>query len=142
MRLTDNKTFLAVLALSVSGMLAISCVKDKVEPTVPVDPMNPADTTGQDTTDTNSMAQPISYSAVIEPLMNINCATSFCHDDGTGADGKKLTNHARVSSFADEILLSIQHDPASSAMPQGASKLPDSSITHFDTWIKEGKLNN
>lgn len=106
-----------------------SCTKDKV-------PAKIVDTIVDPCLDT------VSYAAVIQPLMDANCVS--CHDATSASGGYDLSTYANVSANADVIFHTIkQDDPANyAAMPQGADKLADSSIQHFECWISQGKLNN
>lgn len=118
------RTFLITLFIS---LLAVSCRRDKVD----IEPIDPSDCT-----------ETISYSQDIQPMLDINCSTSGCHNSNTGAAGYILETHAQVEEHAQIILSVIRHESGFSAMPQGSPKLNDSIIKQFKCWIDQGKLFN
>jgi len=85
----------------------------------------------------------VSYSEKIQPLIDMNCSTSGCHDQTGQQGGVNLTSYEGVRDNADKILSVIQLDQGNSGlMPLGGPKLADSSIRHFNCWSNHGKLNN
>lgn len=105
---------------SLTGLILLACTKDKTE--VPACP------------------DVISYQQDVAPIMEVNCTTSGCHDV-SAAGGYDLTTYSSVATAADQISTAINH-LGGSPMPQGADKLPDSTIQKFDCWVSQGKLDN
>jgi len=83
----------------------------------------------------------ISYSMQIQPLLDINCSTSGCHDAASGASGYVLETHSQVSSASSIVFNAMSHSGAS-PMPLGGDKLADSLIKQFECWIEQGTQNN
>ena len=110
-------------SLVVLGVLLLSCKKDMA-----TSPM---------------CVELVSYSEKIQPLIELNCSTSDCHDAWTAEGGVNLTSYAEVVDNADKILYVIQLDEGNSGlMPFEGPKLADSSIRHFKCWSSQGRLNN
>ncbi len=85
----------------------------------------------------------ISYSAKIQPLMDLNCSTSGCHDANTAQSGVDLSNYAGVNANATGVLTVIQLEEGNPGlMPLGGPRLADSLIQQFSCWIEQGKLDN
>ena len=85
----------------------------------------------------------VSYSAKIQPLIEMNCSTTGCHDATGQQGGVNLVSYAGVRDNANNILSVIQLDEGNSGlMPFGGPKLADSLIQHFNCWVNQGKLNN
>lgn len=112
--------FLALVTVS-------SCNKDKTEIEVIV---------AEDCPDT------ISFSGIVEPLIQSNCSTSGCHDAGSASAGYNLEGHGNISTNANAILNAINHEAGVVAMPYFQAKLSDTLIEQFDCWISQGTLNN
>jgi len=109
----------------IAGFVSLaSCSKDVTPEPIPV---NCADT--------------ISYSLQVQPLLDINCSTSGCHDATSGGGGYILTTHAEVSSASSAIYDAMNHS-AGVPMPLGADKLADSLVKQFECWIEQGTQNN
>jgi hypothetical protein len=128
-----NTFFLGTLVLALGLLFIVSCTKDKVMPKDNIGPVDPVEV--GDCPDT------ISYQQSIEPLININCSVSGCHNS-SGAGGYILTSHNQVSANANVIFGAIMHNPGTANMPQGAAQLADSSIMQFECWMNQGKANN
>lgn len=116
-----------IVGLLLTLLLITSCRRDKVL----VESIDPAD-----------CIETVSYTQDIQPMLDINCSTSGCHNSNTGAAGYVLETHAQVEEHAQIILSVIRHQSGFSAMPQGAPKLNDSIIKQFKCWIDQGKLFN
>jgi len=114
--------FIALVAFS--PLFFYSCKKDKAPEPVPFD--------CEDT---------ISYSAIIEPLINQSCATSGCHNN-SGAGGYIFGSYAAVEENKATILKSIRHESGVTPMPIGAAKLTPEQIQSFNCWIEQGALDN
>ncbi|MBL4862044.1 MAG: hypothetical protein JKY09_03380 [Crocinitomicaceae bacterium] len=83
----------------------------------------------------------ISFTTQIEPLMDLNCSTSGCHDASASAGGYNLTGHLDISTQANIILSAIKHETPN-LMPLGSPQIADSLIAQFETWINQGLLDN
>lgn len=84
----------------------------------------------------------ISFSEKVQPMIELNCSTSGCHDVAAQG-GVNLVSYIGVEANADKILNVIQlEDGNSDLMPIGGPRLPDSTIQQFNCWIQQGKLNN
>ena len=112
------KQFLVIFSIS---MLAMSCKKDKAS--------------------AFSCTDEISFSQQVEPLINMNCSTSGCHDV-TAEGGYEFKDHATISAAADRIIAAIEHQSGTVPMPLGDDKLPDSLIRLVVCWSSAGKLDN
>lgn len=102
-------------------MLMVSCKKDKAS--------------------AFSCTDEISFSQQVEPLINMNCSTSGCHD-ATAEGGYEFKDHATISAAADRIVSAIQHLSGTTPMPLGTDKLSDSAIRIVVCWNSAGKLDN
>ena len=121
-----NYSFIVGLALAALTLgTSTSCNKDKV-PTF----------TSSNCPDT------IFYSAIVQPMIQQNCATSGCHSASSAAAGYNLEGHSNVSANATDILNVIRHEGSGTPMPLGQPKLSDAIIQQFECWIDQGKLNN
>lgn len=115
-----------VLSLFAALLVIIACTKDKTLVPEPIDSECP---------------NVISFANDVKPIIDINCATSGCHD-ASGAGGYDLSTYSSVAANGEVILNVINHDTGFSPMPQGAEKLPDSVILKVKCWVKQGKLDN
>lgn len=88
-----------------------------------------------------SCTDEISFSQQVEPLINMNCSTSGCHD-ATAEGGYEFKDHATISAAADKIVSAINHEAGTTPMPIGADKLADSAIRIVVCWSSAGKLDN
>jgi len=113
--------------LSVAAITAISipsCTKDKAPEIVTTD-----------ITDT------ISFNEKISPLIDLNCATSGCHDAGTATSGYDLSTYEGIRDNAN-MMLNAMRGQGAVQMPYNLPPLADSSIAQFEAWIVQGKQNN
>ncbi len=83
----------------------------------------------------------VSFVGKIQPMIELNCATSGCHDTGS-AGGYNLIGHGNISANANQILNVIRHESGVSPMPKNLPKLNDTLIEQFNCWMVQGKLNN
>lgn len=88
-----------------------------------------------------SCTDEVSFSQQVEPLINMNCSVSGCHD-ATAEGGYEFKDHATISAAADAIIAAINHESGVTPMPLGSDKLPDSSIQLVVCWSSAGKLDN
>ena len=95
----------------------------------------------------------VSFSQNLQPVLEIKCASSGCHDDGTRAGGLSLTTWANTTADPSvvfpgkpensKLVWAIQRQPAVSPMPpDGYAPLTAAQIKGIITWIKEGAKNN
>ncbi len=112
------------LMLFLVDMTISACTKDKVQP-APVD---------------NTCADTISFANDILPIMENNCTS--CHNASNASGGYDLSNYAGVTQNTGKVYGSILQDGSASSMPQGGSKIADSSIQKINCWINQGAKNN
>ncbi len=84
----------------------------------------------------------VSYSSDVLPIIETNCYT--CHQDAAICGGINLEGYANLVVRVEDgsLLGSIRHEDGWSAMPQGASKLPDNLIDRISSWIDQDYPNN
>ncbi len=89
----------------------------------------------------------VSYHLQVQPMFNLNCTYSGCHDDAS-TNGLKLTSYANANMDAG---LWVPYDPDHSKLVQVLEhKLPhtyalDTLTNHVRgvrQWVKEGAKNN
>jgi hypothetical protein len=73
-------------------------------------------------------------------IMNTSCATSGCHNIGTGASGIVLNNYSNTKSAFEshDFLCAINHGDGCSNMPKNSPKLHDTLIEKITCWAKSG----
>ena len=95
----------------------------------------------------------VSYNQHIQPVFNVKCATSGCHDDGTRAGDYSLTNWANANTpgivnegnVETSILVWKITGLNGDFMPPINSVIPPLTRNQVDgikTWIREGAKNN
>ncbi|MBU2445837.1 MAG: hypothetical protein KJ666_09760 [Bacteroidetes bacterium] len=94
----------------------------------------------------------VSFAQHIQPVFNIKCATSGCHDDASKQGGLSLTTWLNTtSSFtivfpgnpdASKLVLAIEGRTTNPMPPPGRWPLIKNQITSIRTWVKEGAKNN
>lgn len=94
----------------------------------------------------------ISYNKHIQPIFNVRCATSGCHDDQTKAAGLSLTNYQNTTSSyifvnpgnpdASLLVLSVEGKSTYPMPPPGRPPLTQKQIKAIRTWVAEGAKNN
>jgi len=95
----------------------------------------------------------VSYSANIQPVLNIKCANSGCHDDATRAASISLTTWAYTTLDPNvvfpgkpensRLVWAIEGRSGVKPMPPiGYATLTINQITGIKTWIAEGAKNN
>jgi cytochrome c553 len=124
---TKLKSFLVLLLLS-SAMALQSCYKDNEEDLYPE----------PDECNTDN----VSFSQTIMPVITNNCVS--CHSGSAPSGGVGLSDYAEVVASIDggRFLGAIRHESGFSAMPQGAAKLSDCTISQIEAWVEQGKKNN
>ena len=97
----------------------------------------------------------VSYSRYIQPIFNLKCTNSGCHDDETRAGELSLTNYANVTAnpaivFPGEpensiLVWAIEGKGGQKIMPPitaPVAPLTKNEIQGIITWIKEGAKAN
>ncbi len=95
----------------------------------------------------------VSYAEHIQPVFNIKCATSSCHDDASRQGGLSLTNWASATSNPlfifpyepdnSKLIWAIEFQSGATVMPPlGRAALSDKERTGIRTWVAEGAKNN
>ncbi len=94
----------------------------------------------------------ISYNKHIQPVFNVRCATSGCHDDQTKSAGLSLTSYQNTTSSyvfvypgnpdASLLVLSIEGKSTYPMPPPGRLPLTQKQIKAIRTWVAEGAKNN
>ena len=95
----------------------------------------------------------VSYNQYIQPVFNVKCATSGCHDDGTRAGEYSLTNWANANmpgivnagNVETSILVWKITGLNGDLMPPINSvvrPLTRNEVDGIKTWIREGAENN
>jgi hypothetical protein len=94
----------------------------------------------------------VSYSQHIQPVFNVKCNNSGCHNSIDGAGGLILSDW--INTTADYLIVTpgkpnssilvkaIQGQSANPMPPLGYSTLTTNQIEGIFTWIEEGALNN
>jgi len=90
----------------------------------------------------------VSYSASVQPMFNLGCTFSGCHDDNSVAGGLSLTSYFHANADPGNI---VRYNPNQSKLYEVmAGKLPHTGpldtlknhITGIYDWILEGAPNN
>ncbi|MDP3149380.1 MAG: c-type cytochrome domain-containing protein [Ignavibacteria bacterium] len=108
--------------------------------------------TNQQVDDAIIPASGVSFGKHIQPIFNVKCNSSQCHNDETKAGGLSLTSwtnafNAGVINESDtttsRLVWAIKGQSGSSSMPPfGYPGLTQNQINGIITWIKEGAKNN
>lgn len=121
-----------------SGILAfafvLGCTDKKADQ---VTPSSPPSTGGCDTTN-------VTFSAVIKPIVQANCALSGCHTNASRAGGYSYESYAGLMEVVNNgrLLGAIRHESGYVPMPQNAPKLSDCDIEKIAHWVTIGAPNN
>ena len=121
-----NKILLLTFSIASILLLNTSCTKEKTPEPIPEVCVN----------DT------ILFSTRVQPIIDMSCATSGCHDAGGSSGGYVFENHTQISSNIDIILKTINHDPSVVPMPYFQEKLPQDTIDVINCWNVQGALDN
>ena len=84
---------------------------------------------------------PISFMDDVKPIIDLNCATSGCHDANTSTP-YAFTQYSTIAANANLILSVIRHEAGVTPMPLGGNQLADSLIQKINCWVIQGKLDN
>jgi len=94
----------------------------------------------------------VSFGEHIQPVFQIKCNNTNCHNSRDRAGGLSLDNHAETTSNFlvvmpgipdnSKLIWSIEGRSTSPMPPVGWPPLTKNQITGIRTWIKEGAKNN
>lgn len=98
-------------------------------------------------------SQGVSFALHIQPVLDLKCNYSGCHDDGTRAGGLSFTSYINTTS---DLSLVLPGEPQNSRLvwsiegisgglpmpPTGYPPMTKNQILGVRTWIKEGAKNN
>lgn len=94
----------------------------------------------------------VSFKNDIQPVFDLKCNYSGCHDDGSRAGGLSLTSWANTTSSMDivfpgepqnsRLIQSIKAGAVYPMPPDGYPPLTTNQIDGITTWVKEGAKNN
>lgn len=112
--------------------LLAACYKDNREDMYGIGPGSTCDTSN------------VTYSAVVQPVLQSKCATSGCHNAASHSAGVDLSSYAGAKIIADKgsLLQVIRHESGLPPMPQGGAKLDDCTIAQIQKWVNDGAPNN
>ncbi|HXH18198.1 MAG TPA: hypothetical protein VNJ07_03855 [Chitinophagales bacterium] len=87
----------------------------------------------------------VSYQSDVVPVLEANCYR--CHGESVYpflGNGNRLEGYSFLKVYVNDgrLRCAINHTPCAQPMPQGAPKLPDSTIAVIDTWICQGAADN
>lgn len=112
------------------------------------------DTINQQDIDSREIpSQGVSYTLHIQPVLDLKCNYSGCHDDGSRAGGLSFTTYINTTS---DLSLVLPGEPQNSRLvwsiegisgglpmpPIGYPPMTKNQILGVRTWIKEGAKNN
>ena len=94
----------------------------------------------------------VSFSEHIQPILNLNCISSGCHNDQDRAGSLSLTNWANTTAsyiivapgYPDnsQLVLAVEGKTSFPMPPTGYQPLTSEQIAGIRTWVKEGAKNN
>lgn len=93
----------------------------------------------------------VSYGEYIQPIFNVKCMSSGCHDDGSMAGGYSLTTWSNavtpgiVDPFSVEtsrMVWRIEGQGFPLMPPPSRGYLTSNQVEGIKTWIREGAENN
>lgn len=94
----------------------------------------------------------VSFGEYIQPVFQIKCNTTNCHNSQDRAGGLSLDNHAETTSNVlvvfpgmpdnSKLVWAIEGRTTKPMPPVGWPPLTKNQITGIRTWIKEGAKNN
>lgn len=84
----------------------------------------------------------VTYSKVVNPIIQSKCAIAGCHVKGSssGYDYTTIGDLQKVAK-SGQLLKAINHT-GSIQMPKDAPKLDDCTIAKITIWVREGALEN
>ncbi len=82
----------------------------------------------------------VTWTKVVQPIINEHCAYVGCHGGGTSSGGHDLTNYAGVLEIASSgaMLGAIEHNGNYTPMPYQGSQLPQCLIDQIRIWVNNG----
>lgn len=121
-----------------SGFLVLVCVYGCTDKKADqVTPSPPSSSGGCDTTN-------VTFSAVISPIVQANCALSGCHTNASRAGGYSYESYTGLMEVVNNgrLLGAIRHESGYVPMPQNAAKLSECDIEKIAHWVNMGAPNN
>lgn len=84
----------------------------------------------------------VTYTKVIQPIVQTNCVKSGCHL-GVAPTGYDFSTYAALATVANngKLVKAIEHT-GNIPMPQNAAKLDNCTISKIKIWVANGALNN
>jgi uncharacterized membrane protein len=108
--------------------------------------------TGEDVDKRTIPSSNVSYNKDIQPVFDLKCNTSKCHDDGSRAGGLSFTSYQNTTSdptvvvkgYPDNsrLVWVIQPGASNPMPPVNYPPLTQNQVTGITTWIKEGAKPN
>jgi len=86
----------------------------------------------------------ITYTNTIKSIIDANCATSGCHNEGAMSPSFEMHDYATLVTAVGfgNILDAINHDTTNNVIPMpyppGSAKIDQSDIDDITTWINNG----
>lgn len=126
-----KKVSVIVLLLANILLATFACVKESSNP----DWVAEADCSGIDAANNT-------YSKSIKAILDVQCATSGCHDAITSESGVNLSSYAGAKTgFESQNCLCTMHQGnGCNPMPKGGVKLNNATLQKIDCWVKNGYL--
>ena len=96
----------------------------------------------------------VSYSIHIQPISNVKCAISGCHDDATMASGYSLTSYTNMFRIPQVLagdpdnstlvmrITGMGGFPPMPPIDAPVTPLTEREVNGIKTWIREGAKNN
>jgi hypothetical protein len=84
----------------------------------------------------------VSFATQVAPVIKSNCFS--CHNNSFRLGNVSLDGYDNISRVASsgKLIKVISHEPGSPAMPQGAAKLDDCTISTIKKWVDNGNPQN
>jgi len=124
-----KKLLLATVIFTAIAFVGSGCYNDKANELYP-----------EGNCDTSN----VTYSAVIGPIIQTNCAYSGCHSATNPAGNIPMNDYAAVLTVVNNgrLIGTMNHESGFSPMPQGGVKLSDCIINKVRIWVNNGAQNN
>ncbi|MFN3404706.1 MAG: hypothetical protein ACK40G_11460 [Cytophagaceae bacterium] len=85
----------------------------------------------------------VSYQFKIKPIIQTNCYP--CHGEAnyqTMTPGINLEDFNNFKTYAELVVLAINHSPGITPMPKDGNKLNSCEIRKIEAWVNQGKKDN
>lgn len=83
----------------------------------------------------------MTYTQNIEPIISSYCVGCHSGSAPSGNISLETYNHVKQSADNGDLLGTIKHMPAYSAMPKNSAQLDDCTISQIEAWINSGTPN-